>query len=70
MQSLPSFLIAVSPHGGNSVRRMESNLRTNDPPVIGRIEKGRLLLDLRTVSENEEDALIAALLRATRAPSD
>ena len=70
MQSLPSFLIAVSPHGGNSVRMMESNLRANDPPVIGRIEKGRLLLDLRTVSENEEDALIAALLRATRAPSD
>ncbi len=38
-------------------------LRTGDPPVVGRLERGRCLLDLRTVSP-EEDDLLAAAVRA------
>ncbi len=38
-------------------------LRTASPPVVGRLESGRCLLDLRTVAP-EDDALLAAAVRA------
>ena len=56
-QSLPTWLIAVE---GNAVKG-EKRLREGDPPVIARIEDGRLLIDLRTVLPEEEDKLAAAL---------
>lgn len=39
-------------------------LRTGSPPVVGRVEKGRLLLDLRCVPPGEDPALVAAVLTA------
>ena len=41
-----------------------SSLRKNIPPVAGRIEDGRLLLDLRTVDPADDDLLRAAVLAA------
>jgi L-seryl-tRNA(Ser) seleniumtransferase len=41
-----------------------SSLRENNPPVAGRIEDGRLLLDLRTVDPAQDDLLQAAVLAA------
>jgi seryl-tRNA(Sec) selenium transferase len=41
----------------------ERRCRLSDPPVVARIEDGRLLLDLRTVFANEEDDL-ARVVRA------
>jgi L-seryl-tRNA(Ser) seleniumtransferase len=38
-------------------------LRAGDPPVIGRISEGRLLLDVRTLTDDEAD-LAAAAVRA------
>jgi L-seryl-tRNA(Ser) seleniumtransferase len=40
-------------------------LRAGDPPVIGRISEGRLLLDVRTLTDDEAD-LAAAAVRAAR----
>jgi L-seryl-tRNA(Ser) seleniumtransferase len=40
-------------------------LRAGDPPVIGRIADGRLLLDVRTLTDEEAD-LAAAAVRAAR----
>jgi L-seryl-tRNA(Ser) seleniumtransferase len=40
-------------------------LRAGDPPVIGRISDGRLLLDVRTLTDDEAD-LAAAAVRAAR----
>jgi L-seryl-tRNA(Ser) seleniumtransferase len=40
-------------------------LRAADPPVIGRISEGRLLLDVRTLTDDEAD-LAAAAVRAAR----
>jgi L-seryl-tRNA(Ser) seleniumtransferase len=40
-------------------------LRAADPPVIGRIADGRLLLDVRTLTDDEAD-LAAAAVRASR----
>jgi L-seryl-tRNA(Ser) seleniumtransferase len=39
-------------------------LRTGSPAVIGRIEAGRVVLDLRTVEPDRDRALIDAVLRA------
>ncbi len=60
-QTLPTCLIAIeSPR----VTALEKRLRAGDPPVIARIEDGRLLVDLRTVFPEEEPDLIKALLAA------
>src|SRR5205807_6354271 len=44
------------------------SLRSSDPPVLARIHDGRVLLDPRTVAEDELDQLIAAA-RAAAGPS-
>jgi L-seryl-tRNA(Ser) seleniumtransferase len=44
---------------------LAARLRANDPPVAGRIEGGRLLLDPRTLAADELDA-VAAAVRAAR----
>ncbi len=64
-QSLDTWLIA--PNCGNVIEA-EGLLRAADPPVIGRIDDDRLVLDLRTVLPSEEDFLGQALATLTRAP--
>lgn len=46
-----------------SADELASRLRGNDPPIIARIEEGRVLLDLRTVFPAQDAALAAALER-------
>jgi len=58
-QTLPTYLIALP--GDSS--KLEARLRTGEPPVIARIEKDRLLLDLRTVA-SEDDIELTAILEA------
>jgi L-seryl-tRNA(Ser) seleniumtransferase len=41
-----------------------ARLRRGDPPVVGYIRRGRLLLDLRTVAPEDDEALVAAVRRA------
>jgi L-seryl-tRNA(Ser) seleniumtransferase len=41
-------------------------LRTGTPPVLGRLERGVLLLDLRSVAPADDDALASAVLALTR----
>ena len=60
-QTLPTTLISIRPSPGRSIAILESKLRLGNPPVIARCENDRLLLDLRTVSREEEDALIEIL---------
>jgi L-seryl-tRNA(Ser) seleniumtransferase len=42
-------------------------LRRGDPAVVGRVDRGRCLLDLRAVPPESDDALAAAVLRAAEA---
>lgn len=44
--------------------RFATVLRVGDPPVVGRVEHGRCLLDLRSVPPQEDDTLLSALLAA------
>lgn len=64
-QSLPTFLVAVTSRR-HSAAALEARLRQPEggfAPVVARIEEGRLVLDLRTVFPDREEAL-AATLRA------
>ena len=57
-QSIATWLIAVE---CTDVVEAERSLRAGNPPVIARIEDGRLIFDLRTVFRGEEETLAAAL---------
>jgi L-seryl-tRNA(Ser) seleniumtransferase len=59
---LPTVLVAVACKG-LSADQLAARLRAAEPPVIARVEEGRVLLDLRTVFP-EEDAAVAAALAA------
>ncbi|MCC6366375.1 MAG: L-seryl-tRNA(Sec) selenium transferase [Bryobacterales bacterium] len=59
-QFLPTWHIAISVR---NAAEWERRLRAAEPPVIARIADDRLLLDLRTVFPEEEDALLAVLRR-------
>ena len=59
--NLPSRAIAIEPHQV-SVSSLERSLRGQDIPVICRIENDCLLLDLRTVADDEVPLLHKALL--------
>ena len=59
---LPTCLLAVS-SASLSADEMASRLRQCDPPIVARIEDGRLLLDLRTVFP-EQDKFVNAALNA------
>ena len=57
-ETLPTWLVAIV---CDSPDTLAARLRRNDPPVIARIEDGRLVLDPRTVQTGEEKALLDAV---------
>ncbi len=59
---LPTRLLAVSSASTGS-DELAARLRTSDPPVIARVEQGRVLLDLRTVFADQDSFIAAALAR-------
>ncbi|MDE2764988.1 MAG: L-seryl-tRNA(Sec) selenium transferase, partial [Chloroflexota bacterium] len=63
--TLPTRLVSIDgdavPGGMEELAR---RLRTGAPAALGRIEGGRLLLDLRTVLPGQDAALRAALAAA------
>ncbi len=59
-QTLPTRLVRVRPEG-ISAAALERRLRAGDPAVVARVADDALLLDLRTVFPDEEDALTLAL---------
>ncbi|WP_336111459.1 L-seryl-tRNA(Sec) selenium transferase [Streptomyces sp. PTD9-10] len=58
-ETLPSAAVGLPASYGPS-------LRTGAVPVIGRVERGRCLLDLRTVGAEQEQAVLEAVLAARR----
>jgi L-seryl-tRNA(Ser) seleniumtransferase len=67
-EALPTKLVAITCAGVN-VDELAARLRGNDPPIIARVEEGRVLLDLRTVFP-EQDAEIVAALRKQQVTSN
>lgn len=66
---IPTACVAVS-HPHIRVEELEARLRKGIPPVVGRIAKGKLLLDMRTVRDGELAELAAALSASVREPED
>jgi L-seryl-tRNA(Ser) seleniumtransferase len=61
-QAIPTWLIALQ---CGDVVQAERCLRAGDPPIVARIEEGRLLIDLRTVFAEEEGALAEAVQKVS-----
>jgi L-seryl-tRNA(Ser) seleniumtransferase len=57
---LPTSLIALT-HSNRSADELNDRLRNNTPPVIARVEDGRVLIDLRTVFPEQDATLGTAL---------
>jgi len=60
-QTQPSWAVAMS---GQSRDDLAARLRVASPPVIGRIERDQLLLDLRSVLPEQDTLLESAVLAA------
>jgi len=58
--TFPTTLIAIT-HSEKSAQDIEHQLRTFSPPIISRISEGKVLLDLRTVFENQMPDILRAL---------
>lgn len=71
-ETLPSVALAIPAATiarrvpGLSVEELARRLRIGQPPVVGRVEDDRLLLDVRTVLPEQDDALVHALRRVLR----
>jgi L-seryl-tRNA(Ser) seleniumtransferase len=61
---LPTVLLAVEVPGCPAVA-LERDLRRGEPAVVARVERGRVVLDLRTVLEGEEAGLEKTLLEVS-----
>jgi L-seryl-tRNA(Ser) seleniumtransferase len=64
--TLPSMAVALPEGLAAALRTGPAVRRGVMPAVAGRLEKGRLLLDLRSVDPDDDDRLIAAVLAASR----
>lgn len=63
LTQLPGFALAISPQN-LSVDALAARLRSGRLPLVGRIHEGRLLLNLRTVAQREENDLVQAVTAA------
>jgi L-seryl-tRNA(Ser) seleniumtransferase len=63
LQELQTVVLAIKPIDF-SVNRLEENLRKTQPPIVSRISKDELILDMRTVFDEEIPLLAAGLEKA------
>lgn len=61
--TLPTTLIAFT-CSGLSADAFAARLRAAEPPVLARVDEGRVLLDLRTVFPEQDEVLTQVLVRA------
>ena len=63
--TLPTALLAVT-HQSANADALAARLRAVEPPIVARIEEGRVLLDLRTVFPEQDEAIAHALIRISQ----
>jgi len=62
-QQLPTICVAL--HGpGSVIEPLAARLRTGTPAVVGRVQHGRLMLDLRSVPPRQDEPLVQVMQRA------
>ena len=62
MQNLPTSLVALTSRD-TSAAKIEALFRGNQPPIIGRVEQERFLLDVRTLQPGDDENIVAAAAR-------
>jgi L-seryl-tRNA(Ser) seleniumtransferase len=65
LQALPTRVLALRPLR-ISAAVLEERLRKSETPVIARVKEEEVLLDLRTVAEEEEEPLLEAVRQALK----
>ena len=60
VQSLPTRVITLKPDKG-SAHQLEKRLREGKPPIIARLSKDEVLLDVRTIGDDEGDLIVAGI---------
>jgi L-seryl-tRNA(Ser) seleniumtransferase len=63
-QALPTVVVAVTAKTISDAE-FATRLRTGSPSVVGRVQSGKVLFDLRTVFERQEDEMIEAIRQAS-----
>ncbi|MDH4122282.1 MAG: L-seryl-tRNA(Sec) selenium transferase [Deltaproteobacteria bacterium] len=58
---IPTLCLAVTPRKNESAETLAAALRGANPPVIGRVSEGRMLLDLRTLLDGDLEDLAQVL---------
>ncbi|MFQ5944934.1 MAG: L-seryl-tRNA(Sec) selenium transferase, partial [Anaerolineae bacterium] len=62
-ETLPTWLVSLAVP---SADRLSRSLRGGDPPIVARVEDGRLILDPRTVLAEQDEALISGMRSSLR----
>ena len=62
-ESLPTHLLSLDVRSSTEFLQ---RIRTQDPPIVARTEKGRVLLDPRTVLEGQDEALVTTVGRVLK----
>jgi L-seryl-tRNA(Ser) seleniumtransferase len=63
---LESWAVVLAPERG-SVEAFERALRRSEPPLVARLLKGRVWVDLRALVEEDEERILASVRAAARA---
>ena len=62
-ETLPTWLLQISPKSPNKLLK---SLREQNPPIIARIQDQSVVLDPRSVQEDEDDIIIKHLIHCTK----
>jgi len=65
VQTLPTYVVTLKPNVG-SVNHLEERLRQGTPPIIARVSKEEVLLDVRTIGRGEENLIAEGIERSVR----
>ncbi len=65
LHELPTWAVAIAPPDAEA-NAVEAALRNADTPVIARISRGRVLLDMRTVASDEIPLLVQSVTAACK----
>ena len=68
-QKIPTWCVAVEP-AQNSVSKLANELRNANPSVIGRVQKDRLFLDLRTVQPSQDESVVSVFEGLAKKPEE
>jgi L-seryl-tRNA(Ser) seleniumtransferase len=66
--TLPTRLLAVTAKG-LSADELQGRLRARELPIIARVQEGRVVLDLRTVLEEQDDAVVCGIQKVANTDS-